>query len=68
MQKIDKMLVNVKKTAGIEAERRKQAAIINGIARMTTGQLLELADDNTPDERLTEILHSVGCLHLLESG
>lgn len=68
MHKINRLLVSAKYEAIRDAERNKHKEIDNTIGRMTTDQLRELAYGEPSDERLKEILSSVGGLSLLESG
>lgn len=68
MQKINKLLLTVKREALEDAERRKHEELEQAISRMTTDQLRELVDGEPSEDRIKEIFESVGCLHLLESG
>ena len=62
--KVDRLL----KIAKQEAESINGAKIDEIFHRMTTEQLKELAEGSPTDDRVREILSSVGGLHLLESG
>lgn len=68
MQRIDKLLTTAKREALLDAERRNHEELKQAISRMTTEQLAELVDGDPSEDRLKEILESVGGLHLLESG
>lgn len=71
MEKIDKLLATAKRQADIIEERREARELKEldeAFERMTTGQLYELEDEKTTDERWKEIFASVGALHLIESG
>lgn len=63
MQRIDKLLSTARRNASKGNEE-----LIKAISRMTTDQLLELVHGDPSEDRLKEILESVGGLHLLESG
>lgn len=63
MQRIDKLLSTARRNASKGNEE-----LIKAISRMTTEQLVELVDGDPSEDRLEEILASVGGLHLLESG
>ena len=68
MQRINKLLVSVKREAAEDAKRREYEELDQIISRMTTEQLRELVDGEPSDDRVKEIFASVGGLHLLESG
>lgn len=68
MLRIDKVLATAKREAKLAAERRNHEGLKQAISRMTTDQLLELVHGDPSENRLKEILESVGGLHLLESG
>lgn len=63
MQRIDKLLSTARRNASKGNEE-----LIKAIGRMTTEQLDELVNGDPSEDRLKEILASVGGLHLLESG
>lgn len=63
MQRIDKLLSTARQNV-----KKGNEEISKAISRMTTEQLLELVDGDPSEDRLKEILESVGGLHLLESG
>ncbi len=63
MQRIDKLLSAARRNAN-----KGNDELIKAISRMTTEQLLELVNGDPSEDRLKEILASVGYLHLIESG
>jgi hypothetical protein len=63
VQRIDKLLSTARRNASKGNEE-----LIKAISRMTTDQLLELVNGDPSEDRLKEILASVGYLHLIESG
>lgn len=60
MQKIDRMIAGVKRTAQIDEERRKDAEIKEAIGRMSMDQLRELAYKDPSEERVKGLFLSVG--------
>lgn len=68
MLRIDKVLATTKREVKLATERRNNHELKQAISRMTTEQLAELVDGDPSEDRLKEILESVGGLHLLESG
>ncbi len=56
------------KAAKIQADTRESNKVREIFERMTTEQLHELIDESPTDERIREILASVGGLWLLEEG
>lgn len=64
MQKINRMLASARNLAGND----EQKAIESVMQRLSTPQLLEMAQESTSESRMREILASVGGLHLLEGG
>lgn len=68
MLRIDKLLATAKREAQLATERMNHDELKRLISRMTTEQLLELVNGDPSEDRLKEILVSVGYLHLIESG
>ena len=64
MKRIDKLL----KAAKIQIDIRERCKAREVFGRMTTEQLHEFVDENPTDERIREILISVGGVCLLEEG
>ena len=64
MKRLDKLL----KAAKIQADTRERDKVREIFERMTTEQLHELVDEPPTDERIRDILASVGGLWLLEEG
>lgn len=63
MQRIDRLLSAARRNAS-----KGNDELIKAISRMTTEQLFELVNEDPSEDRLKEILASVGYLHLIESG
>lgn len=63
MQRIDKLLSTARRNAS-----KGNDELIKAISRMTTEQLLELVNGDPSEDRLKEILASVGYLHFREGG
>lgn len=63
-KKIDGLMKKVQENA----ERKREAEEMAVYNRMSLSQLKELANKNTPEERIREILASVDGLHLLGGG
>ena len=61
MKRLDKLL----KAAKIQADTRERDKVREIFERMTTEQLHELVDETPTDERIRDILASVGGLWLL---
>ncbi len=68
MQRINKILIAARCDMERKQQRREGKELHAFVERMTTEQLYELMDGNTTEERVREILKSVGGLHLIESG
>lgn len=64
MKKLDRLI----KTAMVQADTKAQIRKKEVFERMTTEQLNELVNGNPSDDRIKEILASVGGLWLLKEG
>lgn len=64
MKRLDKLL----KAAKVQVDTRERVKVKKVLERMTTEQLHELIDESPTDERIREILASVGGLWILEEG
>lgn len=64
MKRLDKLM----KVAKVQAHTRERDKVIKVFERMTTEQLHEIVDESPTDERIREILASVGGLWLLKEG
>lgn len=71
MKKIDKLIATARRGVLQDEEHRRfreLRELDEALERMTIEQLCELVYGDPSEERLKEILESVGGLHLLESG
>lgn len=66
MKKIDKLLIIAKNEGLWDAARNSREELENTIGRLSTEHLRELVYENVSENRLREILASVGGLYLLE--
>lgn len=64
MKRLDKLL----KAAKVQVDTRERVKVKKVFERMTTEQLHELIDESPTDERIREIITSVGALWILEEG